>query len=454
MKNIIILLGILFLLSTSCKEDKENPDITYPELSSQNINAFIGTRTINLDEEYPFGRGENEELPYFITGFNDKDILYISQMGTTSNPYFASNANYTSETEADNLYIYEYIENQDANWNENSNFIPYLNNNKKTSPLDWTTIRNKGSVGNAFSFYSLFFPDNKPKAFSIGDWQNKEESAQSLAKKYDIMGAYHATSSLYTRMRFRLFHLTNMLHVTLLVPVEEYKADEQGIPSYSGFAENAFLYNRQAGGNVSDNVPGVFIGIPETVSKTSNITNGAQPEYIKTNYSINWRANRSSDNDPPLVQTGATNGNPCLYMLKNVPSEPFEINVKYFNPTSKIETDMVRRYEFVGYYIGQTFTNAFISMRLISPGSDEGKGIELVGSNVSGAKFLAFFYYANSKEENQLTGGEFDMGPNTQGSYQHITLYLSRESTNSIMVSAKVIPWENTYVGAELVETE
>lgn len=463
MKKIFYIIASVILLWGCMSEPVVDKEPETPYESEERVLVSMATRSINIDAQYPYGRGENEELPYFFENFDPGAILYISQQGTSLSPNLYYNSDGTGskkedsifpDTNRSNLYIYEYEENKDANWDTGYNFVPYVNKKGENRALNWGAIRNNGSRGNAFWFYAIFTGNNRPN-FRINGWQNNDSnigrSAKSLAKLHDVMGAYHASSSLYTRMRFKLYHLTILTHITLLVPAKQ--AEPNG--GYSGFDDNAFINNGICGLSNFSNFGGVWIGVPQW---SGHPTNG-----LLNYFNIDWVANRSSDNEAPLVTSpGGGSSTPCLYMLKGTPKEPFLIdNVKSFYPGSEIETDSVRRYEFIAYIAAQQpnkLNNALLSIRLLTPGSNATVERKITSGKyyytMDHATFADYYYYGDTnKKQDQLTEGS-DLDFTTQGIYQHLTLYIPREGNKTLLVSAKIEPWNETHTDMTLVPRE
>lgn len=485
MKKRFHILLFFALTAAACTKDRAS-DEPQPESDiCEGIYVALPTRadknwTIEDEyawlNEYGVQRGENEELPYITDEFQEGDILYISQLGTTVNPVLHYNSNgetsatlgasFSKETEKDNLYIYQYKKNPDADWDEGYNFVPYVNEKGRTSPIKWSEIRGRGSVGNSFSLYAVYDYQRENPSFGIRQWENQRASARALAGEFDVMAAYHATSSLYTRMRFRLHHLVNCLHVTLLVPTYEWD-EEKG--KGTGFNDQVFGKNdgdhKKAGGSQSEDLPGVWLSVPMWVQNKTAL--GKNKVGIKEAYEINWRASISSDHDTPAltIPTGGyrnNDDNPCLYKLEGVSRDPFTLtNVRKFYPESERETDEVRRFEFVGYYLGQDFNtnNPFLSIRMLTPGSSG----ELTTSHAGGTTqsmagdYVPYFFWPNKDQfgmqEDGTSDNDFHYG-NVRGVYQHLILYVTRRENEAILVSAKMMPWKETSTEITLVEDE
>ena len=491
MKKLLYIFLSAILFSSCDDKDLKVDDESNQYREDSGIYVTFATRSDGwtIDDEYVQFKdnvGTNEEKPYIIDHFNDGDILFISQMGVVTNPTLynmKTNENaapdYNKNTVKDNLYVYQYqTPEESAEWTRGSNFVPYVNDKNMTTPMNWTYIRNLGSIGNAFSFYALFQGNNQtPNCrtvtymnYSGNDAEYAPHSAYELGTRYGLFGAYHATSSLYTRMRFRLYPLFNLIQVTLLVPAQESESDK---PGYSGFAANAFKNNWYAGNTSAQIYPGVWFGVPGWAVNSNIATSQVG---IGTSFDIDWRKNGSSDNDPPSISAQTGNTNTSFYLLRydiNDPSAEHPVfrldNIKKFYPKYENENhpdedyDMVRRYEFIAYYVPQAkfnenSFNALLSIRMLTPGSSgnlyyiENNNYK-VPMSVEGS-YVPYFFYGNSKKQDQIVGGDSDLGLTKQGNYTHLTLYVPRRGNETVMVSAKVIPWKETYTDMTIVERE
>ena len=378
------LLAILsFVLCASCAssepllpdQELEGPTVTEIAALSGNRRALEAA----ADDEYADQMTDSD----FVEG----SLLYISQMGSSS----ANNPNFTVGA-SDNLYIYSYEENPDASWDAEGtyNFYPTT----LTKAIEWEDVRGRGSVGNAFSLYALHFPVDNAVRFDVETDQRELEDF----KKSDILGAYHATSALYTRLRFRLYHLMVYLRVTLYVPVYEVQFDEKTNEYlYSGFREDAFEH--------------------------------AQMRKATTGFNIDWRVNRSSDTDAPLtvLNTAAGYTNQTIQMYRHDAGqtpEQTEITLGDFYDYPEGDefastTDKVYVYNFSVLFPGQVFGNEFLHFQFRTPGGT---------------------YKNYTFSASQLKTGATDFGF-TQGTLQHLSLYLPRKGNETILVGARILDW-------------
>lgn len=368
--TIIIMLFLASLVSCD-NHDRGEQDIIEQQVTSVSVSRQQRKSALDIETR----TDDDMDDALIIDSFDDSSLLYFSQLGPTGSPNFSDEG----ETASPYLYIYEYKKNEDAEWKDGYNFS-VLSNRK---PLDWSTVKNVGSVGNAFSLYAFYFPGDQKVRFNVEDDQTKKDNFM----KSDIMGAYHATSSLYTRLRFRLFHLMVYLKVTLYVPDYEYIDN-----SYSGYKDGDLK--------------------------------GAYVLDAYTNFDIEWRANRSSDTEAPLTKATGSKSNIKMY---GHPSNEQDIIIEEFDVTKyytkeNMGKDKVRVYNFSVLFPNQSFSDNFLCFALQSPVSDE----------------MKYYYFSAS----QIISNSDSYGL-TQGTLQQLYLYLPRKTNETILVGAKILPWSN-----------
>ena len=426
-------------------------------------------------EKSPYDTPDNLFPKEFVEGkenetIGDGSLLYIAQYNSSTSPKFpgdvAKNGDeWNFENIKDNypnIYIYRYQANPNATWQHEYNFIPH----EKSKAIDWRSVRQFGSDGNAFKFYAYFFPGGKPsqadssdgkkRYWHVGQWQSTYDYSNNWSK--DIFGAYHATPSLYSRMRFKLFHLMCYVRVTLYVPVEEpiYDTkDDSTVIGYSGFGDNAFENNDGSFGG-SKGQPGIYIG-------------ERSPKVLAIVYNVNYSANPTSDTAPLVTPGYASDGyntssNPAsvnMYLHreldgvgKNGESEIFEIDISKFKKSldkDEKPKERVRRYEFSGIIPPQLQSKILSSdnsniLTLIlktfgTPPYDEDDT-----SNKEGTKM----YYLKPSSLN-LKKGDISF---SQGELMHYYLYVPRSGNNTLVIKANVLPWEHTVTDMTVIEDE
>lgn len=422
MKHTFVMLFLLAVVLASCDNgsdaslDAVEQQVTSIPVFLQQRKAAPGMETKGTDgEEGDTGNDEGngnvaDTASIIIESFKEGDLLYFSQMGPTQIPNFTE----PKEEAFPYLYIYEYKENDETpNWDKGENFSvleKYIDKkeNKEYSDrqsLDWTTVKDVGSVGNAFSLYAFHFPVDNEVRFNVETDQRGTKGDpydKTNFMKSDILGAYHATSSLYTRLRFRLFHLMVYLKVTLYVP--EYKLEDSNTNStglsYSGFNKNA--------------------------------VQGAYVMNAATEFDIEWRANRSSDTEAPLTQSKtAPKKNIAMYFHKS-DEKVIDFKVKDYYTGIELETDRVREYTFSVLFPTQTFEDNFLCFALTSPIAE---------------KETKYYYFSGS----QVIGSSGNYGM-TQGTLQQLYLYLPRKKNETILVGAKILPWNNAMTDMTVTE--
>lgn len=374
---------ILFAVLVSCNgQDPEEQDTTGQFVTSVSVSCQQPQAASGITRA-----GEDH---FIITEqFQVGDKLYFSQLPPTGTP------NFTDPESTDNpLYIYSY-DGRQAEWSDGYNFsLPEEDAKNGTSPIfDWRTVKEIGSVGNAFSLYAMYFPgDNNYRLDIQTDQRGPEENRYDTSNfvKSDIMGAYHATSSLYTRLRFRLFHLMVYLKIKLYVPVFE-SEKKDGDFSYSGFNEGA--------------------------------VQSAQVLNVSTQLNIEWRANRSSDTEAPLTQQ-ATGPKATIFMYGHEPDETNieTIDIADYYTNEPYGEDRVRTYEFSVLFPMQTVGDNFLCFTLQSPNSEND---------------FRYYYFSGS----QIVGDKSDSYGLTQGTLQELHLYLPRKTNETVLIGAKILPW-------------
>lgn len=338
----------------------------------------------DADESDPSG-------PIYYDQFAPGSLLYFSQMPQGGSP------NFINETESANsyMYVYQYY-NTDATWEDGYNFRNY----GERLEFDWERVLNIGPDGNAFKFFAFHFPVANTPVWSVKADQTGGETTPFDTSNFlesDIMGAFHSTSSIFTRMRFRLFHLMTYVKVTLYVPVFNGTSSDYENQEYSGFLPDALI--------------------------------GAYVINAYRDFNIDWSAAKSSDTEAPLVQipANATKGNIKMYRHDTDNTTISEINVtEYFD--GKVDgidgdTDEVRTYEFSVLFPAQNFgSDNFMCFALRTPGND-----------------IKYYYFSGG----QTIGADGSSYGLTQGTLQQLYLYVPRQTNKTILVGARVLPWND-----------
>lgn len=394
-KSILYKLFILVTaISGGCSSDETGKPVPAENETGDYVTGITFTRAGRFNAA-PDDSEDTDTIS--VSDFSDGSLIYISQMGTTVNPDFSDGA-------TSNLYIYQYEENEDATWTQEFNFVT----TEESDPIYWSVVKGLGQVGNSFSLYGMYFPIDQQIRFNV----ESDQSDIDNFRKSDIMGAYHATSALYTRLRFRFFHLMTYLKVTLYVPVEQPNSDNTG---YTGFGEDAVI--------------------------NAYLINAA------TDFNIDWRANRSSDSEAPLLHLPESPSYSNITMFEAEPdnkvttitvSDYYEYVDDDNDDSNNIIEDEVRTYHLSVLFPAQTFSDNMICFSLRRPG-DDGEG---EGNYVN-------YYFAASQ---LMTGGsEFRF---RQGTMQYLSLYVPRFANKTMVVGAKLLGWTDASTGMTVVDQD
>lgn len=380
---------MLLVAFVACSRSEEEENGMQPEWVNDGL-VYVGrqglTRAPGIEDE----DAESPSQPIINDSFSAGDLLYFSQMPQGGTPNFEND----SESADNYLYIYTYKQGTDATWADGYNFQVV---NGRLG-FDWDNVINVGASGNAFKFFGFFFPIGQRPAWGVltdqtggpGNPYGKENFTRS-----DIMGAYHATSAIYTRMRFRLFHLMTYLMVKIYVPVFDGTAADYNNQSYSGFNEKALQ--------------------------------GAYILNAFTDFKIEWAASKSSDSEPPLVQADESKQRQNIKMYRHDIDETStsEINISpYYGGQVdgvKDNMDVVRTYQFSVLFPTQNFNGEFLCFALTTPGGD------------------TKYYYFSAEQIVGAAGNSFGL---TQGTLQELDLYLPRKTNQTVLVGAKILPWK------------
>ena len=385
MKHILTYLFALAILASCVRDGSENPAVD----ERQQASVYVSSKQPKAAPGIVLSDDENDDSAAIITDtFEAGDLLYFSQLISSASPNFTN-----LEDKTHPLYVYKYNQ-KEASWSEGYNF-EYTDSQ---NIFDWDTVAGLGSVGNAFSLFAFYFPKNQTIASNPSARFRVEPNQQGTTDPYDksnfiksdVMGAYHATSSLYTRLRFRLFHLMVYLKVTIYVPVYEDNENNDSF-SYSGFKEDAL--------------------------KDAFVMNAY------TDFKIEWQANRSSDTEAPLTQTDGSRSNIIMYRHKTDETQIIEnFNVEEYYTKEKLGTDRVRAYTFSVLFPSQQFNDNFLCFKLLAPNNET----------------MKYYYFSSSQIIDGADNGKYGL---TQGTLQELHLYLPRLTNETVLVGAKILPW-------------
>lgn len=384
----------------SCVSDRETILVDKDDSDSyvKSIAAFIATRTDEDDDN----SGENSDdsngikledlIPYSLK-FNNTTVLQLSQKGRSTTPFVT-----------EKIYNYEFIDSyveQPDDWdNEASyNFVPQ----QGSEPLEWNTIAATGSADGTFQLYCMYFPVlNKIMQYTDEDsgaityYVPSDQSTRDSLMRADILGAYHTSKEVFSRLRFKLYHLMTYLRIRLYVP--EYDPE-----LHTGYGDNAL--------------------------EKAVLTN------VNPNFGMEWSAIRNTE-QPPLILPLSGESEIIMYeheIPENGERPKAEIPYQQYLPSQLWdqglpgEVDKVRVYDF----------------SVIIP-----KQKDVDGTSFTKTNFLNFYlrtisgspvrYYFN--QELFANSNESSLELN-QGNFQYLELYLPRVGNYVVYVGATVKPW-------------
>lgn len=158
-----------------------------------------------------------------------------------------------------------------------------------------------------------------------------------------------------------------------------------------------------------------------------------------TDFNIEWAASKSSDTEAPFVQTPANGpkSNIRMYRHKDNDNEiKDDLYIKqYYTGTVDGITDYdeVRTYNFSVIFPTQNFGDNFLCFALTTPGGD-----------------VKYYYFSGS----QIVGADGNSYGLTQGTLQQLYLYLPRKTNQTVLVGAKILPWQDAQTDMTVTKKE
>lgn len=356
----------------------------------------------------PYDYKIDDLIPYDLK-FDSRSVIFVSQM-TSETPAFQND---------DVIYAYSYIpDSEDANWDDGYNFTPSGSDN----PLEWFKIGNGGTYHGGFSLYALHFPletSLRQKTGPDGTIRYSVLQDQSTVEKLmksDILGAYHATPTLFSRLRFRMHHLMTYLRIRLYVPVYDGEL-------HTGFGDGALDH--------------------------------ATLDHVTPDFAVEWSANRSSDTQGPAIV--ALSGDDSIIMYRHA-SDGIVRKIKYkqFLRDNYYDQGITGDYDYVRTY-------DFSVLLPLQRGSVDENGEE---TNFLGTDFLSFYIRSNSGiltryYFTQSLGGNPDNNSDSSNTvevgeevFQYMQLMVPRVGNKMIYVGSVVNPWSQRQTSIVLKPTE
>lgn len=405
-----LLSASLFVFVVSCNSDDEK------DLSTESSGEIVENIGITLakrkavhniietrDSEYDYREFNIDELIPFETKFDETSIIQVSQQTLTREPFKYE----------DEIFNFRYFENPEAQWDDDPltyNFASY----RQKIPLEWNHIGQGESYNGGYAMYALYFPlenqlrqkvvDNKIRYSVLQD-----QSILENLKKSDILGAYHSTEKLQSRIKFKMYHLMTYIRIRLYVPL--YDDNKK-----TGYREDALQY--------------------------------ATIDHVNNEFSIAWNASISSDTQGPSVDAIEGESEIIMYQhpleegetkhrIVSIPYKKF-ITPDYYDQGIEGDLDQVRIYDF----------SVIIPYQYAQRGSD-GKMHNFTETN-----FLNFYFRTNSGSTTRYYFNQsfyaIDQDPDTneentlemnQGYFQYMQLYVPRVGNQVIYLGGEIDPW-------------
>ena len=416
--NYYFLMTSIAVCGASCSSDADGPsdnedqgDIV--ETISVTINKRTPERNLveNKDDDYDYRDFSMDDLIPFSTEFDENSIIQVSQQTRDREPFKYD----------DEIFNFKFYNSENASWDDENtyNFQAYL----QKIPLEWNHIGSGDSYNGGYAMYALYFPvenqtrqrivDNKIRYSVMQDQRILEN-----LRKSDILGAYHSTDQLHTRIKFKMYHLMIYVRIRLYVPL----FDEE---KNTGYRENALQY--------------------------------ATIDNVNHEFSIAWNNNVSSDKSPSV---DALEGTSEIIMYQHpleegethhkVVSIPYKkfITPDYYDQGIEGDYDQVRIYDF----------------SVIIPEQYARRGDDGVIHNFTETDFLNFYFRTNSGATSRYyfnqsfyaindNSGSGESEENTlemsQGHFQYLQLYVPRVGNQVVYMGGNITPW--VQLGTDLI---
>lgn len=315
--------------------------------------------------------GDNGVLAeHFVDG---RSVILISQRGTSLSIDFNDT---TFDLEGNeipnqNLYKYVYYTNDAADWDNYYNFQPSGNR-----ALNWDYMTNNRLNGE-YALGALFYPVDYKVLNSVEQDQSILENLQ----RSNILGAWHRTQDIKSRLKFRFFHLMEAIRVQLLIPVWD-PADN------SGFGEDA--------------------------AKSGDMLS------MITDFDVDWSLNKSSEQAPEVhYKIDGVEPRDIRMYLESVDNTVR--NIKY----SDITTDFPELEESVRT---ATFVVLFPPQQPVNNGPAMRFKLETMGGMEKSYVWNTSLLYGNPL----VSAG---------GRVNNLILYLPRKENNAILIKAHILDW-------------
>ena len=450
LKHIPIVFSLLFIVYcfTGCEQNEitENPvdqDLRHLDF----VSAYFASSLEDGEEippiENPGSHTDNEEATTLLDdAFHSEgdrvDTLFFSQLASKLIPFQGiAKADYPENMpdrmtekfikEYPNIYRYFYKKEYSSVWEDEPggyNFLP----TDTVTKMNWDDIKFWGKNNSGYVLYALFYPYNnvlpRDASGNIDFKVEVDQTTKDALRKSNFIGAYHSSSKSGQRLKFKLYHLTSYIKVTLYIPVfKDDDTDDKGNTIRTGFPADALQ--------------------------------SAEVRYVYNRFRINWYGGRSSDTAPITA------------VITDSPRE----NIKMYIPTAEDYKDTDGLPPIVNIRISDFVRNAadnpdlpatdkcwkITLSALIPEGQDYPIGDETypTGQTWTDLNFLSFnfrqnigevpkrFVFTGLSSYGLIAGGDnLSIG---QGKLQHLSLYIPRYGAQAVLLGATVKDWEQWY---------
>lgn len=425
---------------------EEEPELLWVD-SIGAVFAGADDDDIEIPLEDPFDHTDNFEAEdilqdVFTNNGSRIDTLFFSQLVTGKllpfqsvppDRFPANMSEYMREKFADgypNVYKYYYQDRYTSTWDDDPggyNFFPI----DTLSRMNWDDIKFWGLNNTGYALYALYYPYNNKLPYdedgNLNFYVESNQTTKEALRKSNFMGAYHSSSKSGQRLKFKLYHLTAYIKVTLYIPV---------------FNPNDKIINSA--------------GKEETIRSgfPADALQSAQIRDVYNHFRINWYGGRSSDTAPiTAVTTDTLRTNIDMY----IPGPEDYVDNDGLPPIVKIRVpDFVR--EALNDNTPEFDECWKITVSGLVPGGQDypiGDEQYPMGQTWTDLNFLRFDLRQNIGEVPKRyvftglsTSGLIGSGDNInigQGKLQHLNLYIPRYGAPAVLLNAYVEDWEQWY---------
>ena len=440
------MVAILPLLSGSCTGElpQDSPANRVDGSELVGIGATIATRS-ESDEDNGSSNSNSgdlfgiDTLAAYTLSLGSGTILHVSQQTGSQTPFWNDNVTYSYQ------YIDDYQYDGDDAWMDDNcyNYTPYL----QDTPLEWSKIYALGTYAGGYAMFCMFFPledavQRRNNADgSITYYVQEDQSTLDNLKRSDILAAYHSTPAIFSRIKFRLFHLMSYLRIRLYVPV--YRADLN-----TGYRDGALNYATLTNVTPHFTIEWSIINsgdteAPVVAGLTEESLRKKLGEETPLSSSITMYQHPRPDGatEYPKIKIKYKDFLPKNYYDQGLGEEEYdEVRIYDFSviiPVQEKKTRIVDGQseevdftdtDFLNFYLR---TNAGAETRYYFNRAFKGQGSPDYGSDEDHGN-------GDNSNSNNKEANRFDI---TQGRFQYLQLYVPRVGNEVLYVGAHVNPW-------------